>query len=123
MSENESDRFNELMISLQEWAEHFTEQVHPVALTLNRALSEFTKVKKQRDGLRDALGKMLSTFNMGCASEYEVWSESHDLWWAIKKADDISETDHSKVERLLGMKIVIDDTLPSGTAIVKGGEA
>lgn len=49
---------NELIIALQEWSDHFVKLVHPVALTINRAIAELTATKQQLDEVtkqRDAL--------------------------------------------------------------------
>lgn len=87
-------------------------------LVANRILQrQLDAVTKQRD----ALVKALEIIASGGRDQFE---------WSQTKAESLARnaiapftinSDHSKVEKLLGMKIEIDDTLPPGTAIVKGG--
>lgn len=74
---------NELMISLQEWSEHFTNLVHPVALTINRAIAELTATKqqleevtKQRDDLVTAGENiMMATERLGAPVSSVEWRD------------------------------------------------
>lgn len=58
---------------------------------------------KQRDELLEAVGKMLSTFNMGDASEHQVWREAHDLWWSIKKGAEMEKAQLVSLDDVIGI--------------------